>query len=160
MMHKKINWKKGNTQQKGLAVVEFALILPILLFLMLATAEFGKAFYEYNTLTKTIRDGARFLANNALDGTTGLVDVTAANETAAKNIVVYGNQGGTGTALLDGLVANDITIAEVGDDHVSVTAAYNYIPIYAAGIPSFGIGTQAIATNFVFNASTTMRALR
>ncbi|MEJ2115423.1 MAG: pilus assembly protein, partial [Gammaproteobacteria bacterium] len=67
---------KFNSHQGGLAAVEFVVILPILLLLMLASAELGRAFYQYNTLTKTVRDGARYLADNSLIGTTGLIDIT------------------------------------------------------------------------------------
>ena len=49
-------------RQKGVAIVEFALILPFLLLLTFITTEFGRAIWEYNTLTKSVRDAARYLS--------------------------------------------------------------------------------------------------
>ena len=44
---------------KGQSLVEFALILPILLLLILGIFEFGRAFYMKNTLTNAVRHAAR-----------------------------------------------------------------------------------------------------
>ena len=49
-------------RQKGVAIVEFALVLPFLLLLTFITTEFGRAIWEYNTLTKSVRDAARYLS--------------------------------------------------------------------------------------------------
>jgi len=44
---------------KGQALVEFALLLPVLLLLILGIIEFGRAFYMKNTLTNAVRHSAR-----------------------------------------------------------------------------------------------------
>ncbi|KAA0890553.1 pilus assembly protein [Oryzomonas rubra] len=49
---------------KGQALVELALILPILLLLILGVIEFGRAFYMKNTLTNAVRHAARKAAVN------------------------------------------------------------------------------------------------
>ncbi len=51
-----------NQRQKGVALVEFALILPFLLLLSIMAIEFGRAIWEYNILTKSVRDAARYLS--------------------------------------------------------------------------------------------------
>ena len=38
--------------QRGVAIIEFVITLPLLLLLLLATAEIGRALFQYNTLTK------------------------------------------------------------------------------------------------------------
>ena len=48
--------------QKGVAAVEFALVLPLLLILTFITTEFGRALYQYNTLAKSVRDAARYMS--------------------------------------------------------------------------------------------------
>ena len=53
---------EDNAAQRGVAIVEFALILPFLLLLTFITTEFGRAIYQYNTLTKSVRDAARYLS--------------------------------------------------------------------------------------------------
>jgi len=47
---------------KGQAVVEFALVLPILVFLLLAIMEGGRIFGSYLELQHAARDGARWAA--------------------------------------------------------------------------------------------------
>lgn len=49
---------------KGQALVELALMLPILLLLILGVIEFGRAFYMKNTLTNAVRHAARKAAVN------------------------------------------------------------------------------------------------
>jgi len=44
---------------KGQSLVEFALILPVLLLLILGVIEFGRAFYMKNTLVNAVRNAAR-----------------------------------------------------------------------------------------------------
>jgi Flp pilus assembly protein TadG len=48
--------------ERGTQLVELALVLPVLLALFAATAEFGRYFYNYATLAKATRAGARYLA--------------------------------------------------------------------------------------------------
>ena len=56
-------------RQRGLALVETAITLPLLLFLMLAASEFTAAFVQHTTLTKAARDAVRYVAEEAIDGT-------------------------------------------------------------------------------------------
>ena len=48
--------------EKGQAMVEFALILPPLLLIMLAILQFGVVFNDYLELTDGVRAGARTAA--------------------------------------------------------------------------------------------------
>jgi Flp pilus assembly protein TadG len=51
---------KHNTKsERGQTMVEFTLIVPILLVLMLGIAQFGITFNNYVTLTDAVRAGAR-----------------------------------------------------------------------------------------------------
>jgi len=45
--------------EKGAQLVEFALVLPLLLLVVLAIAEFGFMFQRYEVLTNAAREGAR-----------------------------------------------------------------------------------------------------
>jgi len=45
--------------ERGVNVVEFALVLPILLLLVAGIADFGRAFYAYIAITNASREGAR-----------------------------------------------------------------------------------------------------
>ena len=57
--------------ERGVQLVEVAIVIPILLMLFAAVAEFGRYFYEYTTLAKAARVGARYLATKSVSsGTT------------------------------------------------------------------------------------------
>jgi Flp pilus assembly protein TadG len=47
------------SSQSGQTTTEFALVLPILLFVLLAIIQFGVVFNNYVTLTDAVRAGAR-----------------------------------------------------------------------------------------------------
>lgn len=80
-------------RQQGVAIVEFALVLPFLLLLTFITIEIGRAVWEYNTLTKSVRDAARYLSIQTPG--TGIAE--------ARNLMVYGNRAGSGAPLALGL---------------------------------------------------------
>jgi len=46
-------------ESKGQALVEFALILPLLLFFLMIIFEFGNIFHSYLLITSAAREGAR-----------------------------------------------------------------------------------------------------
>src|SRR5438132_4862317 len=80
--------------ERGIQLVELAIVLPIFILLFGAVGEFSRYFYEYTTLAKATRVGARYLATAA---------VKSSEDVNAKNIIVYGNATGTGTPILTGL---------------------------------------------------------
>lgn len=144
--------------QRGLAVVEFALTLPFLLFLMLVTVEVGRAFVQYTTLSNAVRNAVRHVAEYALSGTTGIVTIPAALQAQAQNLVVYGNPSGTGAPLLAGLTPAEVSVTNAGGGNVAVRVVHPYRSLLGGSIPSFGFGAN-LATTFTFNVSTTMKAL-
>jgi Flp pilus assembly protein TadG len=146
-------------RESGTATIELAVALPLLLLTMMATAEFGRMLSQYDVLNKAVRDGARYLAANALaaGGTTGVVTITAALTTATQNLVVTGNTNGTGSALLPNLTAGNVTVTNLGNGYVSVSAAYQYVPMLGANLPTFGNGS--VNTQLTLNATTVMRPL-
>jgi Flp pilus assembly protein TadG len=142
----------------GIATVEFTIALPVLLLLLTGVTEVGRAMLRYNALTKAVQDGARYAAAYALLGSTGAVNIDAQLQTEIRNVVVFGNKAGTGTATLGGLQTSQINVVDLGGDLVRVDAAYPYQPLFGPFLPKFGIGSS-IATSFVMQASVTMRAL-
>jgi Flp pilus assembly protein TadG len=148
----------GNPRRvRGIAMMELVLILPVVLILVMGTAELGRALMQYNTLSKAVRDGARHLANTALLGSTGTVQIDAARLTETRNLVVYGNTGGTGAPLLPGFAPGDVTVTAAPSASVSVEASYTYAPIFAR-LPRFGNGAD-LSPNFTLRTAMIMRAL-
>lgn len=152
-------------RQKGLAVVELALATPVLLILILVTSDFSRAFYQYNTLTKSVRDAARHMSNSGVYNAVPVVAATVnAREAEARNIAFSGDIQG-GNALLPGLSAADFTIttSQIGGAggflHVRVEVNYQYnamIPI----ISGLGFLPGSVDnSNLVLSASSTMRII-
>lgn len=143
-------------RSSGLAMIELAIVLPVLLLLVMATAEMGRAFWQYNTLTKSVRDAARHASASGLFGSTGVVVVTTSLRTQVQNLVVYGNTAGTGTPLLDGLSTTGVTVESPGEGDVLVRSRYTYTPIFGY-LPDFrGGGTSTL---YDFEAVVRMRAI-
>ena len=146
------------TRQCGLATVEFAIVVPLLLLLTLAIAEIGRALVQYATLANSVRNGVRYVAGEAYVGSTGVVSVTTTLQTQGKNLVAYGTVA-AGTPVLPGLTPARVTVVNAGGGNIVVTANYPYVPIIGAQIPSFGMGTGPISLTFNLTASATMQAL-
>ncbi|WP_448624072.1 TadE/TadG family type IV pilus assembly protein [Geodermatophilus sp. URMC 64] len=49
-------------EQRGASAVEFALIVPLLIVLVIGIAEFGRAFQVQSTLSAAAREGVRTMA--------------------------------------------------------------------------------------------------
>jgi Flp pilus assembly protein TadG len=92
--------RTNRKSQRGVAMMELALTLPLLLAVCFAVTEFGRAIYTYNTLAKSARDAARYLTTQ----TNG----NAAAWTIARNLVAYGNPAGSGAALVPGLTSSNM----------------------------------------------------
>ena len=149
-------------RQKGIAVVEFAVGVILLLVVMLAVAEAGRAFYSYQTLTKAVRGGVRYISANALNNIP-VVELTVQKITDTRNMVIYGQLSG-GTPVLPSMVPGSIDVAQVFlsggiNPYVQVTANYNYTPIFGT-IPSLGLGSSSHDFAFTMQARSTMRVLK
>lgn len=57
----------GFQREKGVAAVELAFVVIMLLIIVAGIVEFGRAFWYYNALAKATRDGARFLSEIPVD---------------------------------------------------------------------------------------------
>jgi Flp pilus assembly protein TadG len=137
-------------RERGAAIVEFAMMMPLMLILIFVTTEFGRAYYQYNTLAKNVREAARYLSVRAQG-----VDVAK-----AKNIVVYGNPTGTGTPVIPTLSLSNVpnpTYATKGTLPVITTvtvtvSGYTFTPM----VPSvFGFPLNTITFSPI---SATMRS--
>lgn len=149
--------KAMKIRQRGVALVELALIIPFLLLLTFITTEFGRAMFEYNAVTKATRDAVRYLS----------FQTPGTHITEARNLMVYGNLAGTGTPLARGLSLANVpagsccTWQTTGSNPVVTTITvrvsnYNFRPLFAS---VFGLSFADANGNIVFSDITaTMRA--
>ena len=147
------------TRQRGLALVETAITLPFLLFVMLAASEFTNAFVTQTTLTKAVRAGARYVAEEAIDGSL-TVNLTTALQNETKRMVVYGDRSSpvTGAPLVNGFTTGNVTVTALAGNNIRVTVNYPYSGILGSVLPTFGYGSN-VSQLFNMNATVTMRAL-
>jgi hypothetical protein len=139
--------------ERGTQLVELAIVLPIMLVLFGAAAEFGRFFYTYQTLTKATRAGSRYLTT-AAGG--------AASDAAARNLVVYGSTMGGDSPVVSGLDTSHVEITREGGapalpERVTVRIeGFNYQPIFDLGAL---LGGDRYSLNVEINPGTTMRSL-
>lgn len=147
-------------KQQGLAAVEFAIVVPVMLFLMMATAEFGRVFYHYNTLTKAVQTGARY-ASKQLLSTSDLTNLDAGFVQNIQNFVVYGNENGGGPAaapVLDGFTATSTNVAissNVANKTITIEAQYDYNFVVLKDLPFIGyiLPTLTLKSSIVTDTS-------
>ncbi|HEX8000220.1 MAG TPA: TadE family protein [Pyrinomonadaceae bacterium] len=85
--------------ERGSTLVEFAIGATVFFTAMFAVIEFGRALWTHNALADAARRGARYAVNHSTSDSIGV-----------KNMVVYGNQAGTGTPLVDNLKAENVQV--------------------------------------------------
>ncbi len=137
--------------ERGTQLVELAIVLPLLIMMLGAAAEFGRFFYTYQTLAKATRTGARYLTTESAAGT---------NDPKAENLVVYGNPSGNGNPVVSGLTTDQVQISRTGGtssfpERVTVKiVGYTYEPLFDLGKL---IGKPSLSLRIDVAPSTTMR---
>jgi TadE-like protein len=161
---RRISWStRFRRDERGVQLAELAIVIPIMLMLFAAVAEFGLYFHEYSTGAKAARLGARYLCSKTLDSS--LNDW----EKNAKNLVVYGNTAGTGSPVLFGLSPSNVDIKYEGGtysngtgvpDKVTITIVdYQHQPIFDLGKltkSSFSLAVDvkpSVTMHFLLNAN-------
>jgi hypothetical protein len=132
--------------ERGTALIEFALILPMLLLILFAVVDFGKAFNYWTDETHMANQGARLVA---VDGGTGggalgpyLFSLdgmppelqnggTASVPSKASVCITYPVDAATGTS---GQIGDPVT--------VTVNVTYDWLPFVASS--RFGLGSPSI----------------
>jgi Flp pilus assembly protein TadG len=135
--------------QRGTALVEFALMMPCMLMLAFTIVECGRAIQHYNGAAKAVRDAARYLSLQRQN----------THQLEARNLVVYGNIGGTGSPLDPSLTLSQVpapTWTVAGSDPLINTvtikvSGYKFTPITGS---VFGM---ALPTMTFSDISATMR---
>lgn len=147
-------------RQRGVAAVEFGILIVPLMLMLFGLTEYGRAIYQYNTLVKATRDATRFLSTVAPGNGWG----------TARCLAVYGNTACNGAALAPGLTAAMVQICDATNcptTHAVVNTgqgSVNLVTVTISGyqfhsLIDFPIGALTIgAPDITFgNISNTMR---
>ncbi|MEI6068792.1 MAG: TadE/TadG family type IV pilus assembly protein [Methylococcaceae bacterium] len=142
------------SKQKGASTVEFAMMLPLLLLLVVSVSEFGTLFYQLNALNKSVQIAARYLSDVSVNKA-----YTPAQKTDAQNLAVYGNRAGTGTPVMSGFVIANVVITNPDSEHVKVVATYPAYLILGNSLNAFMqmIGGSAATDFMTLTAGSVMR---
>jgi Flp pilus assembly protein TadG len=100
----------GKASERGAVAVEFALLVPILVMILLGIMEFGRAYNVQTALTNAAREGVRAMAIN---------NTQAGARTAVRNAATQLNP-----ALADGNITFNPASCAVGSQ-MTVTVNYN-----------------------------------
>jgi Flp pilus assembly protein TadG len=131
-------------REDGQALVEFALVAPLLLVILLGVLSFGKAFNYWNDANQLSAEGARFAAVNRkpapADPASLQQQIRLQGDTAELR------DGGTSDVPTPSQVCIDFPTAtsKIGDPvRVTMTFTYNWLPILDLGV-SDTITTSAV----------------
>jgi Flp pilus assembly protein TadG len=125
-------------QEEGAQLVEFALVLPLLLFVVLGIAEFGIIFQRYEVVTNAAREGARLAVLPGYDSAAAEDAIRArvrAYVQAARVPITAGTPPASIVAvdIVDGTVAMGVLPAvNIKRCTVTYTHRYTFLPSMAS----------------------------
>lgn len=91
--------RRFSTDQRGAALVEFAVCATLLLTVTFAVIEFGYLLWMHNALADAARRGARYAVTHA-----------TTDSNAVKNVAVYGDPAGGGPPLVNDLATSQVQV--------------------------------------------------
>jgi Flp pilus assembly protein TadG len=103
---------QGRRAERGTALIEFALVLPLLLVMTVAAVDFGRAFFVKNVVAQAAREGVRLRAVSS-SADSSLVRARVLRVANASNVTV------TTLAITGPDASRQVT--------VRVTAEFNWI---------------------------------
>jgi Flp pilus assembly protein TadG len=95
---------KTNKNERGAALMEFAIVASVFLTVLFGVLEFGRLFWTHNALRDAARRGVRYATIRKND---------AAGINAVKNMVVYGDPNAnpaTATPVVSGLTTANVDV--------------------------------------------------
>jgi len=126
---------------RGQSIVEFAFILPFLVFLLLAIIQFGLAFHNYLAITDAARVGARAAAVHRTSNPCGAATTAIQNTVSATQWSVISSR----------ITCNPASPGAVGTSY-SISITYPF----TIGLPGM-FGLPALNTTGTMTASATER---
>ena len=139
---------KNRKNERGSTLVEFSIGITVFVTAMFGVLEFGRLLWVHNALTDAARRGARYAVMHS-----------ASDESAVKNIVVFGDAAGTGQPMVNNLTTANVVVTYnsfgLNDGTVSVSIT-NYqfqfvVPIVGTTItlPSYSTTLTGESAGFI-----------
>ena len=141
--------RTSTTSERGVALLEVALTLPILLLVAVGIFEFGRAYQTWQILTNAAREGARVAVLPGID-----------DDAVEERVQQYLAAG-----LLDAADEADVTIdrdteIDIGDDTASastVEVEYPFTFMVLQGIADLVVNGSTLGEPLMMTTSATMR---
>ncbi len=138
---------KRNRQTPGQGLVEFALILPLILLIIIVFIELGRIIYFYSALNNAVREGARYVIVTQFTSSTErdletrdkVVHYAVALPLDPNDILVYCDR-------------DEFNLSNPCEDYVTVSADIEIDPMITLFAQMIGTGDT-----FNINAKSTMR---
>lgn len=133
--------------RSGAALIEAAMVFPVLISLGFGAFDFSNYFYQHQAVVTGVRDAARYLARNSCATATPSAPPATACATQiadAAQIAVYGDIGGT-TPRVANWSAREITVTYTAIANAS--SASTGEPTYRGGNPIY---TVDVSTSFSY----------
>ena len=125
---------RSRRRERGQSLVEFALILPILMALLLLTIDVGRLFYAYVGVTNASREGAAYAVANV-----------AAQGVSDPTIATRAQQEGSTTYAVTSTCAPSCVANGQNTVKVSVSTTFNFLfPILLPNMQLGGASTGVI----------------
>jgi Flp pilus assembly protein TadG len=130
--------------ERAAALVEFAIVLPILLLIVFGIVDFGRALYTANNLTSAVREGARLASTQITPDPTVAGSKTAVSNAVSSYVVAFGGNAGAPT------VSETFSGAPPNMQSITVQiVSYPFTPITPlAGL--IGLGTIRMSPSATF----------
>ncbi len=122
-------------RDRGAAVVEFALVVPILIFVIFGLVDFGRAFNTQIQLSQAAREGARLVAMSSTSSLSTRVQQAAPGLTVTTSVAILNASGS--------VIAGATTCAASGAVNVrlTVTTPFTWVTGISAMSHMFGSTT-------------------
>ncbi len=137
---------------RGMQLVEFAVLLPILLLLVFGIIDFGRGYFSWLIITNGAREGARAAAVGKPEDV--IVDKVSG---AVSGLYVTSVATGTCPSSVGALCIAGDNVGGFPDEPVTVTVTYNFRFLVLPNIMSW-IGNSSLPNGvFPLTAESTMR---
>ena len=137
---KRFGHKYGEKKERGQAMVEFVLVLPVFLLLVFGIVDFGMGFHAWLTVTNSAREGARLGAVRATNAqiVQRVQDTSDTLDAANMTVTVTNAQGNPGESV----------VVDVDYDYTLITPLDSVMGLVSGG---------SVGPTITFSSSADMR---
>jgi len=139
--------KRRLSSQRGQALLETALVLPLVLLVATSIFEFGRAYQTWQVLTNASREAARIAV---LPGTTDL-DI----QTRVQQYLTAGQLVGTASVAVDRTRTISIGLGTAGSTRITVSYPFNFIVLNP--VARLVVGNSSLGAALTMSAQAEMR---